>query len=269
MGINARARAMDNFFTFLLSSTYMNALAQYAVGQGTFIGSAWVDHDPGNSESLDQDQLSEILKGWISDGLAPTPDSSNLDLVHVIFAPAEVALTINGRTDFCAYHYWGMYKKIFGKHNLFWAVVDTTGGTSAVSHELVEIFTDRSGNGWYSNTSGDEIADLCSLCGGGAVSLSGFSLAAYWLVDHARCLAQYDLEPFPTGEVPGVVGRPFQEAIKMIRDAGFNFEQRLSVDHTCNNIGNVLGQVPKGGSIEPLTSSVTIWIGQRPPYPCP
>ena len=82
-----------------------------------------------------------------------------------------------------------------GDPNLFYAVVDPTGGTSATSHELAEAFTDPALNAWFSDD-GDhpEIGDVCSSCGSQTLILNGFSVASYWLVNARRCLQQSDLD---------------------------------------------------------------------------
>ena len=71
-----------------------------------------------------------------------------------------------------------------GDPNLFYAVVDPTGGTSATSHELAEAFTDPALNAWFSDDDDHpEIGDVCSSCGSQTLILNGFSVASYWLVN--------------------------------------------------------------------------------------
>jgi hypothetical protein len=208
-GMNARATGLDSFFSMVMTSRYLDMLGQYLVGQGTFLGSTWVDHDPGTAQTLTFDQMRDVLINWLDAGLTPeVPAWNERDLLFVIFPPTEVMLTDNdGGVGFCGYHWWGHYHNSpFQKGNLFFAVVDTTGGTDVVAHELAEAFTDRSVNGWFSDDGGGpEIGDVCSACGSQTLTLGGFSLASYWLVDAGRCLQQSDVTPAPPPPPPGTL----------------------------------------------------------------
>jgi PASTA domain len=274
-GMNARAVEMDRFLTTVMPSRYFTMLAEYLVGPGSFLGSTWVDHAPGLAQTFSLDGIRAVLGGWLDAGLAPqVPGPDEMNLVFLIFPPAEVTLTDNGGNGgFCGYHYSGLYHKGLGKANLFFAVVDTTGGTSAVAHELAETATDRSGNGWFSDD-GDhpEIGDVCSGCGSVALSLGSFTVASYWLVNESRCLQQDDLTPPPPPPeiaVPDVRGQAAAEAISALQSRGFAFHEQTVVDNTCNNIGQVLAQNPAGGTEEPKGSAVTIFVAVRPAHPCP
>lgn len=268
--MNASAITMNSFFTAVMNSTYLDNLAEYSSGSGTFVGSTWVDHAPGLPQSFTVNQMKLILSNWLLAGMTPEipPQSNDLGLVYVIFAPSEVTLTDNnGDGGFCAYHSSGAFGPF--SENMVFAVVDITGGTSAVSHELVEAFTDPTSDGWYSDDDGSEIGDVCSSCGSPGLTVGGFSVASYWLVHEDRCLQQSDLVVHPLAIVPDVRGMSAQEAEHAIIAAGFVPHVQGVVDHTCNSIGIVISQHPVGGSSEPQTSVVTFWVGQRPPHPCP
>ena len=199
-GLNSTARNLDTFFTTILANAaYIGPLSQYSVGAATFLGSTWIDHDPGTAETLTFDNVRDKLIGWLDLNMFPVvPRRVELDLLFVIFAPTEITLVDNnGAGGFCAYHWYGHYHKGSGKDNLFFAVSDVTALTSAVSHELVEAFTDRSQHGWYSDNDGSEIGDVCSSCGSATVTVGGFSAASYWLVNQGRCLQQSDITPPP------------------------------------------------------------------------
>lgn len=274
-GMNAKAVEMDRFLTTVMPSRYFTVLGEYLVGPGSFLGSTWVDHAPGLAQTFTFDGMRAVLGSWLDAGLAPqVPGSGELNLVFLIFPPAEVTLTQNdGSGGFCGYHYSGLYHKGLGKANLFFAVVDTTGGTSAVAHELAETATDRSGNGWFSDD-GDrpEIGDVCSACGSATLTLGGFPVASYWLANESRCLQQDDLTPGPPPPqvtVPDVRGQTAAEAIGALRSRGLVVHEQSVVDNLCNFIGQVTAQSPAGGTQEPEGSTVTIWVGVRPPHPCP
>jgi hypothetical protein len=201
-GMNAIARNLDTFFsTILANAAYMGPLSQYAVSTATFLGSTWIDHDPGTAQTFNFNNMRDVLINWLHVGMLPVvPQQNELDLLFVIFAPTEVTLADdNGAVGgFCAYHWYGYYDKgPFGKYNLFFAVADATASTSVTSHELVEAFTDRNGHGWYSDDGGDEIGDVCSMCGSATLTVAGFAAASYWLVNRGRCLQQSDITPPP------------------------------------------------------------------------
>jgi hypothetical protein len=272
-GKNTVAASMDSFLTTVMHSRYLDMLSQYEVSGGTFLGSTWIDHEP-NPETVSESQMRELLISWIDADPAPrlpVPHPDDKNLLFLIFPSSEISLTLFGRTDFCGYHYWGHYKTgITQKDNLFFGVVDTTGGTGAVSHELVEAFTDRSHNGWYSDAEHhSEIADTCSACRSRTLSLSGFPVASYWLVAETRCLQQSDLTPDDLAVVPSVIGQKGNSAAKILVDQGFLLRQQLIPDHSCEHIGRVISQRPRGGTEVRANSTVSIVIGTRPPHECP
>jgi hypothetical protein len=122
-------------------------------------------------------------------------------------------MTISTSLPSCEFHNAGFYHKGSGKQNLFVACV-AAGGidtlTLAASHEMAEAFTDRSGNGWFSDD-GDhpEIGDTCSCCSCPTVALNGFALASYWRTNENNCLQQTDLTPPPPKQQPNVNVEPF------------------------------------------------------------
>jgi hypothetical protein len=261
---------MDRFLATVVDSPYMDNLGQYSSGRGTFAGSTWVDHATTMPQTLKFDQVRQILFNWLMAGMAPEnpPESPELSLLYFIFPPSEITLTDNnGNGGFCGYHWHGAFSPFF--ENMIFAVVDPTGGTSAVSHELAEACTDPTGDGWYSDDDGSEIGDVCSSCGSQTLTLAGFELASYWLVDQDRCLQQSDLVTHPLATVPNVIGRPQLQAEQTLSAAGFVPQVQDVVDNTCNSIGLVTGEQPPGGTSLPQTSVVTIWVGTRPPHPCP
>ena len=278
IGMNARAHNLDGFFGMLMTSRYLDMLAQYQVGKGAFLGSTWVDYAPGNPKTRNFDEMRDVLIDWLDDGLTPeVPTWDEKNLLFVIFPPTDVMLTDNdGGDGFCGYHWYGHYHNAPAqKANLFFAVVDTTADTSAVGHELSEAFTDRNLNGWRSGgllgAGGVEIADVCSSCGSPALTLGGFAVASYWLVDANRCLQQPDLTPAPPvpAAVPQVIGMAPGDAVRKLGTAGFLVHETDVVDSTCEHIGVVTGQSPRAGTASLEGSTVTIWVGKRGPHPCP
>lgn len=194
-GLNAVAHALDAFFSTVLPGRYIQELSRYNVGAATFAGSTWVDHDSSTPQTFTIDDMARILNSWLDAGMAQAPAYFETDLLFVIIAPSEVTLVDNnGGGGFCAYHSSAKHNRFWGKDNLFFAVCDAPGNTETIAHELVEAFTDRSHNGWFSDD-GPEIGDVCNSCGSSALTIDGFSVASYWLVNDGRCLQQADLTP--------------------------------------------------------------------------
>jgi hypothetical protein len=200
-GLTTLGNSLNNFFTSILPSNYFSYLSEYSVNTPTYLSSTWLDHDPAQPLSLTKAQVESTLIGWLDANALPlVPGRSEINLLYVVFLSREVTISDLGTA--CAYHSWAHYHKGSGKENLFYAIV-TGGGslaglTGSASHEMAEAFTDRSGNGWYSDTTGSEIGDVCSCCSCVGLNLNGFVLASYWRNSVANCLQQADLTPVIT-----------------------------------------------------------------------
>jgi len=176
----------------LVTGAYMNKLCQYGVAPGSIVGTGTfdtgaLDPPPG---TLDQDGVLSKLKQWLSTpGGLPQPSVNEASLVYLILPPTATQLTIpgpngvilQGGTDFGGYHYSGKYNEQSANDDLFLGIVSTKHADqstprafmssicTAVSHELVELFTDRDGQGYVSgscqNPDGSaitcEIGDIC------------------------------------------------------------------------------------------------------------
>ena len=175
--------------------------------------------------------------------------------------------------DFFSYHSSDFHNKIFGKQNLFFAVI--SGGlpfstlTQALSHELVEAFTDRTrGHGWFSDDivwwpfwdEGRELSDICNWGNGCPnLSLNGFTIASYWRQSLGMCMQQTDLTPAEQ-EVPDVVGDDPRTAQQTLSGASLV----MTVAQTTPTIGVnspiVSFQAPAAGALVPLNSIVTVTV---------
>jgi hypothetical protein len=284
-GMNATAQNFDAFLRAVVDSRYMDMLAQYGVGRGTFVGSTWVDHDPGTPQTENFSQMAQLLTNWLTSGLSPmVPASNEVELLFVIFVPTEVTLTDdNGNRGFCAYHDSGFFNISpvwpWTKKNLFFAVIGAGAGTDAVSHELAEAATDRSGNGWYSDSTSScgstfdhpEIGDVCSACGSPTLTLDGgFQVASYWLVNTGACLQQTDLTPPPPqmGTVPDVTNFSPLRARAAIVGARFIFSEAIdAIGGVPRFSPHVEDQNPGGGSEAQLGTVVEVTVAVWQPGP--
>ncbi len=168
----ATATRLNDFFRFVVSSAYLDQLAEYSVprqtiGRGGYAGTATITDAPlGTSvadgaiqQTLDQHVATKALP-------APTPNS-----LYFVFLPPGVTVVAGEDRScqvFCGYH-----DRTAG--GLYYAVVpspDCTGClgglapldalTSVASHELGEAVTDPvPGQGWYDDANGEN-GDICA-----------------------------------------------------------------------------------------------------------
>jgi hypothetical protein len=193
------AQSLDNFFASIFPTNYFGLLAEYNVNMPTFLGSVWLPHDPTQPLTVTMDEMKNTVTGWLDAQLiTEVPGRTELNLLYIVFLSPEITIAEAATQGACGYHTWTHYHKGSGKDNLFFAVITSrplAALTQLACHELVEAFTDRSGNGWYSDPTGHEIGDVCDCCGCASVTLNGFSLAMYWRNSLSRCLQQVDLTP--------------------------------------------------------------------------
>jgi hypothetical protein len=220
-GLSSLALSLDSFFTSILPTPYFGFLAEYSVNTPTFLGSVWLPHDPTQMLTLSRDDAKNTITAWLDSSLLPeVPGRTETNLLYVIFLSSEIALADAGDSG---YHDHRQYRKGSGKDNLFFALIASSSQNSSslalgaltgiASHELVEAFTDRSGNGWYDDDTSppQELADLCDSAD--LLSLNGFILSSYWRNSVGRCLQQTDLTPrsLPIVSVnpfPVLLGKP-------------------------------------------------------------
>lgn len=200
-GVGPLGQALDTFFASIIPSAYFGFLAEYAVNMPTYFGSTWLPHDSTSAITMTVDMVTATLTAWLQGGLLPeAPGPDEKDLLYIIFLSPE--MSINVGVSACGFHSAARFNKGFGKNNLFYAVVgssaDLNALTNTASHELVEAFSDRSLNAWFSDNRTDvvwEIGDVCNSCGGPALTLNGFVLASYWRNSVGNCLQQNDITP--------------------------------------------------------------------------
>jgi hypothetical protein len=265
---------MDNFVSMLVNSRYMDMMDEFGVRRGTFLGSTWIDHNPTIVKTYTQNDMTELLKHWVDDGVVPeVPASDDSSHVYMIYTPTEISLTIPDPPPggFCAYHFWGHHNITVDKPaNLFYGVMRPTTGTDGVSHELAEICTDRSGKGWYtSDVKGAEIGDVCAGCGFGLLTLNGFQVDSYWLVREKRCLQQDDLKPPKVMNVAiSPASLPLNKPVTITITAtdaasGAQISDATAVieNYSATGAGPYSTPVPGVGS--PLTATVTFHAGKE------
>lgn len=75
-----------------------------------------------------------------------------------------------------------------------------------------------------------------------------------------------------TASVPNLVGDNLAAVGIALHSAGLVIGSISDVvDNTCNYVGRVKGQYPPAGTAVAYGSAVSVYVGERPPYPhqCP
>ena len=241
-GLNQVGQSLDNFFSSMFPTSYFGFLSEYSVGTPSFLGSVWLPHDSTQTLTLSKDDMKTRVIAWLDGGLLPeVPGRTEKNLLYMIFLSPEMTLS---DTSNCGYHDWTFYHKGSGKHNLFFAIITSDrlpAQIQTASHELVEGFTDRSGNGWYADN-GMEIGDICDGCSSPVVTLNGITLASYWRNSVGNCLQQTDLTPPPPRLQPNVDVNPYPVPL----NTSTTFEVRPSDPNTGADVnGQVEVQDPR------------------------
>jgi hypothetical protein len=189
------AGQMNNFLSEITNSPYMDMLNEYGVGRGflngwDFTTDNWNLHNTWiNGQyytSIDDNDITSMLRGEIAAGNLPSPDANRLYMVYV--APSTVVTDTvagvvhsNSVNNFTGYHSQSI--DLFGTSFAYAVVVDPTGYPGSVpegsasglstlqydtrvsSHELAEATTDADFMGWmdrnpFSSTFTQEIGDI-------------------------------------------------------------------------------------------------------------
>ena len=192
------AQNINNFFTAILSSPFIDQLAEYnttnpkyTIGHGSLSGTKTiVTHAPASGKSVTDSAIQKALQSWITAGtIAPvTPNR-----LYFIYTDVSVKVIMGGSsscTNFCGYHnnigsaYYAVMpfpscSGCLGGLN----VLDALTGTS--SHELCEAITDPvPGAGWYDQVNG-EIGDICAWK---FKKIAGFNVQLEWSNNAGSCL---------------------------------------------------------------------------------
>jgi hypothetical protein len=193
---------LNRFFEFILTSSLMDLLTEYSVpgqsiGHGTLIGTTTVPTPPLRARHMPvtETRLRKQLKRWIAQGTIPRPTRNTLYFVYLPPGVTTVMAADRSRSckDVCGYHNNVQGTEIryavepyvtckgcrYGR-----SVVDSL--TKISSHELCEAITDPEGGGWYDDTSGDEMGDVCN---DKVAWLGGYLVQKEWSDSRRICVA--------------------------------------------------------------------------------
>ncbi len=184
---------MIAFFDYIVTSPYMNALSEYSVdGQAIMYGSSrQALLVSGQSMSaVDDSTLASTLDQWVQNGFLSNPTQQEL---FFVLLPPGMTSTLRGQAScavFCGYH-------SFTPGGLYYAVLpypDCQGCqrgsirdslTSVASHELAEAVTDPTESGWYDDSYGEEIGDMCLDV---RKVLGGYTVQGFWSNMQQGCI---------------------------------------------------------------------------------
>lgn len=200
-GINAQlANQLNGFFDFLVTSSYMDMLAEYGtattpIRHGRRLASATINSEPGTPSGtgrvVTDAQIQQSLNGWIANH---TVAATTANTLYFIFLPPNVISQMSDGSAscsaFCGYH------NFIG--NVYYAVIPfaTCAGcvfpgnfldtlTEVCSHEFAEAITDPQLNAWWDPASGSEIGDICNR---NTVRLGGFLVQTEWSNAQSACV---------------------------------------------------------------------------------
>jgi hypothetical protein len=168
----ATAQSLNAFFQFLVSSSYVDQLAEYStpqqkIGRGRYAGTARVtDTAPGTG--VTDSAVQQMLQGEVARKSVAAPTANTL---YFVFLPPGVTVVAGSERScqaFCGYHdrsAGGLYYAVVPYPNCagcLGALRPLDALTSVCSHELGEAITDAvPGQGWYDDANG-EIGDICA-----------------------------------------------------------------------------------------------------------
>lgn len=201
------AQELNNFFDFILTSHYMDLLAEYStpttkIQHGSRLQSHTItNNEPGTvtpaGRQVTDAQIQTSLQGWITNKIVP---ATNANTLYFIFLPPNVLSLSFGEqscavpTGFCGYH------SNFG--NVFYAVIPFANCSGCVfagdfldtltevsSHELAEAITDPALNAWFDPNPppGEEIGDICNRQ---TVRMGDFLVQTEWSNAQGKCAFQ-------------------------------------------------------------------------------
>jgi hypothetical protein len=206
----AAVTSMGQFVSDLATGGYWDGLRQYGVGSASVAGHAVINmktYPTPNSQNagkaFSEAQMQSQLITWLNAGVVtPKPAGNEENLVYLIVAPSDTTLSLGGKTGgFCGYHQHGKDNASTGRDNLIWATVQgyskaTTGQafvdsiSYCVSHELTEAFSNPDGQGFFNDTNGCEIGDVCEATVAGAlitVTYKTWKVENYWSNLDGKC----------------------------------------------------------------------------------
>lgn len=177
------ATRLNQFFSYLTNSSYLDMLSQYStpqggnIGRGSLEGSWTVPQDDWTASLFYDQTIRNVLNSEIAGGALPAPNGNRL---FFVFTPPNINIQAGGEASNGTPVGFGGYHDNFvdsAGQTVYYAVIpDPIGNdrvpdlsaddqqTMAASHELAEAITDPTFNSWWDDSgdayTGLEIADF-------------------------------------------------------------------------------------------------------------
>ena len=194
------AAQLDGFFDFILTSEYMDLLAEYStatttIEHGVRLPSVRITNsEPGSTvgsrRQVTDGQIQTSLQGFIANGTVPATTADTLYFVYLPPGVVSILGTDRSCSGFCGYHnhIGGVRYAVIPFANCSGCsfpgeFLDTL--TEVSSHELAEAITDPDLNAWWDSGAGDEIGDICNRQ---TTRLGGFLVQTEWSNEQHACV---------------------------------------------------------------------------------
>ncbi|MEV6817020.1 hypothetical protein, partial [Micromonospora sp. NPDC051296] len=191
---SARRTLIDSRTQSLLASDYFSELAQYGIARPSWRGSLICTEPPppaAFNKDEDQEAVPDLIDDLIDADVFPDPDEGRIAFVVLMpegFATsiADGAHTSDFDQDFLDRdYYWVAWVRFFNDPELT---------MRTLSHELVEMFTDPEGDGWYCQRA--EVGEIADAAVSGSIKQAAWvndvRVQAYWSNNHSATVIPVD-----------------------------------------------------------------------------
>jgi hypothetical protein len=181
----------------ILSGPWMSGLRQYGVNRCTFGGARIVDSSepPTMPDQYDKGDVAGMIQGLINDGIFPEPDEPGGRNLYAVFMPPRTSPAPVDGMSIDGEHSHFQSGSLVDADVVWYAFVAARGtpgslnnATSDFCHELAEMCTDPTNDGWKidgASTGCTEIADVCNKI---SAMVNGVNVSAYWSKIDNACL---------------------------------------------------------------------------------
>jgi hypothetical protein len=146
----------------LIDGPFSSALGQYGLSGPTFRGTTAII-SPEPPASFDDGSVGDIVWACIDQNIFPEPDDSGGRNYYCVLMPPGTSYSPGGALG--AHSYPSDYDFPFDIDHSWVAWVghsDLDTMTRVFAHETVETVSDPEGSGWYVDSTGEEIGDICN-----------------------------------------------------------------------------------------------------------
>jgi hypothetical protein len=169
----------------LIAGPYFSQLKQYGANRPSFRGAVTLV-SPGPPTNFDDGDVGDALWNMIDANVFPEPDDSGGRNFYCFFMPPGTNYKPGGALGA---HSWPHDYDFPFDWDTSWTAWVGFGSLNTITrvfgHELAETCSDPEGDGWYVNSDGSEIGDLCNSRQG---FVRGVWVEGYWSRRHNACI---------------------------------------------------------------------------------